>query len=112
MDHWYRPDGLTGRLAARNTKKHSFRFVLNKIFVEKKWTLNSEQRIEKRDVNFVIRFVREKMKDIGSDLVGMNIDFQYMRLCNHFHICSNIKYFLRDSKPKRFVMFPVSNYQW
>ena len=50
------------------------------------------------------------MKDIGSDLVGMNIDFQYMRLCNHFHICSNIKYFLRDSKPNRFVMFPLS--QW
>ena len=96
--------GLAGRLAARNTKKHSFRFVLNKIFVE--------QRIGKRDVNFVIRFVREKMKDIGSDLVGMNIDFQYMRLCNHFHICSNIKYFLRDSKPNRFVMIPVSGSQW
>ena len=52
----------------------------------------------KRDVNFVIRFVRGKMKDIGLDFVRMNIDFQYMRLCNHFHICSNIKYFLRDTK--------------
>ena len=67
MDRWYRPDRLTGRLAARNTKKQ-FRFVLNKIFVEKKSTGRSErERIKERDVNFVIRFVREKMKDIGSD---------------------------------------------
>ena len=73
--------------------------------------MRSEERIKERDVNFVIRFVREKMKDIGSDLVGMNIDFQYMRLCNHFHICSNIKYSLRDCKPNRFVMFPVPSSQ-